>query len=214
MIRRLLIPLIIVVLGATATASAQAPEWRYGGRVSWISASTISPELADTGGVLNLRSGLGVEFDATLTFSERFGVELSVGASAHQLSVSGGDWGNIDAGWVWLVPLTAIAQYHHPIYGPWDPYLGLGISWVAPFYRLSSDLSDTSVERLEFEGGAGVAAQIGANYQMDNRWYLNIDLRYLGTSLDAQVRTDEGDLPTVTLDAKPLVISLGFGYKF
>jgi outer membrane protein W len=49
---------------------------------------------------------------------------------------------------------------------------------------------------------------------MDNRWYLNIDLRYLGTSLDAQVRTDEGDLPTVTLDAKPLVISLGFGYKF
>jgi outer membrane protein len=59
-----------------------------------------------------------------------------------------------------------------------------------------------------------VAAQIGANYQMDNRWYLNIDLRYLGTSLDAQVRTDEGDLPTVTLDAKPLVISLGFGYKF
>jgi len=28
------------------------------------------------------------------------------------------------------------------------------------------------------------------------------------------VRTDGEDFPTVTLDATPLVVSLGFGYKF
>ena len=212
--QRLLFSTVFVLVAIAGIASAQSPEWRYGGRVSWVNAGTSSDELGDTGSTLDLQSGLGVEFDATLMFSDQFGVELSVGASAHRLQVSGGDQGTIDAGRLWLVPLTAIAQYHHPVYGPWDPYIGLGLTWAAPFYKESEDASDAGIEEMEFEGGPAIAAQIGVNYQMDNRWYANVDLRYFGTSVDAQVRTDEGDLPTVTLDIKPLVISLGFGYKF
>jgi outer membrane protein len=179
-----------------------------------VNASASSEELGDTGNTLELHSGFGFELDATLMFSDRFGVELSVGASTHRLCVSGGDWGEIDAGRVWLLPVTAIAQYHHSVYGRWDPYIGIGVSWVAPFYKVSADLSDAGVERLDLEGGAGVAAQLGVNYQMDHRWYVNVDLRYFGTSLDARVRTEEEDFPTVTLDIKPLVVSIGFGYKF
>jgi len=205
---------VFVLVAIAGIASAQSPEWRYGGRVSWVNAGTSSDELGDTGSTLDLQSGLGVEFDATLMFSDQFGVELSVGASAHRLQVSGGDLGTIDAGRLWLVPLTAIAQYHHPVYGPWDPYVGLGLTWAAPFYKESEDASDAGIEEMEFEGGPAIAAQIGVNYQMDNRWYANVDLRYSGTSVDAQVRTDQEDLPTVKLDIKPLVVSLGFGYKF
>jgi len=212
--QRLLFSTVFVLVAIAGIASAQSPEWRYGGRVSWVNAGTSSDELGDTGSTLDLQSGLGVEFDATLMFSDQFGVELSVGASAHRLQVSGGDLGTIDAGRLWLVPLTAIAQYHHPVYGPWDPYVGLGLTWAAPFYKESEDASDAGIEEMEFEGGPAIAAQIGVNYQMDNRWYANVDLRYSGTSVDAQVRTDQEDLPTVKLDIKPLVVSLGFGYKF
>jgi len=195
-------------------ASAQSPEWRYGGRISWVNAGTSSDELGDTGSTLDLRSGLGAEFDATLMFSDMFGVEFSIGASVHRLQISGGDLGTIDAGRLTLVPLTAMAQYHHPVYGPWDPYVGLGITWAAPFFRTSQDASDAGVERMDLEGGPAIAAQIGVNYQMDNRWYANLDLRYSRTSLDAQVRVDGENLPTIQLDAKPLTVSLGFGYKF
>jgi len=195
-------------------ASAQSPQWRYGGRVSWVNAGTSSDELGDTGSTLDLRSGLGVEFDATLMFSDLFGVEFSVGVSAHPVETSGGELGAIDVGRLTLIPLTAIGQYHHPVYGPWDPYVGLGITWAVPFFKMSSEASDAGVERMDLEGGPAIAAQIGVNYQMDNRWYANFDLRYTGTSLDAQVRTTEEDFPTVTLDAKPLIVSLGFGYKF
>jgi len=212
--QRILCSFVFVLVTAAGIASAQSPEWRNGGRFSWVSAGTSSDELGNTGSTLDLRSGLGAEFDATLMFSDIFGVEFSVGASAHQLQVNGGDLGPIDAGRLWLVPLTAIAQYHHPIYGPWDPYVGLGITWAVPFYKMSDDASDAGIETLELEGGPAFAAQIGVNYQMDNRWYANIDLRYSGTSVDVHVRTDEGDLPTVTLEIKPLVVSLGFGYKF
>jgi outer membrane protein len=205
---------VLVLVAAAGIASAQSPEWRYGGRLSWVNAGTSSDELGDTGYTLDLESGFGAEFDATLMFSDLFGVELSVGFSTHQLQIRGDEMGVIDAGRVWFVPLTAIAQYHHPIYGPWDPYVGLGITWAIPFYKKSDDANDAGIETLELEGGPAFAAQIGVNYQMDNRWYANIDLRYSGTSVDVQVRTDGENLPAITLDAKPLVVSLGFGYRF
>ncbi len=212
--QRVLYPILIVLLTVAGIVSAQSPEWRYGGRISWVNTGASSDELGDTGSTLDMRPGPGVEFDATLMFSDLFGVELSIGTSAHRLQFSAGDLETNDTGTLWLLPLTAIAQYHHPIYGPWDPYVGLGVTWAAPFFKMSGDASDAGVKSVEFDGGPAVAAQIGVNYQMDNRWYGNIDLRYAGTSVDAQVRIDEENLPTVTLDIKPLVISLGFGHKF
>lgn len=206
--------LLTIFVGAAGVAEAQTPEWRYGGRVLWVSAGTTSGELGTTGSHLDLSSGPGLEFDATVMFSDLFGVELSVGVSGHRLDLVGGDWDGIDGGWVGLVPLTALAQYHLQVYGPWDPYFGLGITWIGGFSSLSSDFQDAGVEDLDLKGGAGIAAQIGTNYQMNNRWYANVDLRYLGASLDATVRTDEGDLPPVTLDIKPWVFAVGFGYKF
>ena len=211
--RRLLISCIVVVV-ATGTVWAQSPGSRYGGRASRVNAGATSEELGDTGGELKLHSGWGLEFDATLMFSDRFGVELSVGASAHRFCVTGGDWGDIDAGRVWLIPVNAIAQYHPPVYGPWDPYIGIGLSWLPPIYNESGEVADAGIESLDLEGGVGVAAQVGINYQMDHRWYANIDLRYSGASLDARVRTADEDFPTVTLDISPLTVSLGFGYKF
>jgi outer membrane protein len=212
--RRLLMTTLACVVVTAGTASAQPAGWRHGGRVSWVHASASSEELGDTGGALKLHSGFGFEFDATLMFSDRFGVELSAGLSTHRLCVSGGDWGDIDAGRVWLVPLAAIAQYHILVYGAWDPYIGIGVSWVPPYFKESAELSQAGVERIDLEGDAGVAAQLGVNYQLDHRWYANFDLRYLGTSLDARVRTEEEDFPTVTLDIKPLSVSLGLGYRF
>lgn len=212
--QRLLCSTLFVLVAAAGIASAQSPEWRYGGRISWVDAGTTSDELGDAGNTLELESGFGAEFDATLMFSDVFGVELSVGFSTHQLQIRGDEVGAVDAGRVSFVPLAAIAQYHLPIYGPWDPYVGLGVTWAAPFYKESADASDAGIEEIEFDGGPAIAAQIGVNYQMDNRWYANLDLRYSGTSLDAQVRTDGENLPTVQLDVKPLTVSLGFGYKF
>jgi len=212
--QRILIVSVFVLLVATGFASAQSPQWRYGGRLSRVSAGTTSDPLDDSGSALDLSSGLGAEFDATVMFSDLFGVELSIGASALRLEVTGGDVSTVDAGRLWLVPLTAIGQYHVPIYGPWDPYVGLGVTWALPSYRMSGDVEEAGIEGMEFEGGPAGVVQIGVNYQLDNRWYANIDLRYTGTTLDAQVRVDGENLPTIKLDMKPLIVSLGFGYKF
>jgi outer membrane protein len=107
-----------------------------------------------------------------------------------------------------------MAQYHQPIYGNWDPYVGLGVSWILPVYSISGDLEDSGLERLEFDGDVGIALQIGTNYQLDNRWYANLDLRWTRAPLEARTRISGIDSPPVTLDVDPFTISLGFGYKF
>ena len=206
--------LFAIIIGATGVADAQTPEWRLGGRALWVSAGATSDELGTTGSSLDLDSGPGLEFDATVMFSDLIGIQFSLGASYHRLNLVGGDWNGIDAGRIWLAPLTAIAQYHVQVYGPWDPYIGVGATWIQPFSSLSSDAENAGVEDLDVKGAAGVAAQAGVNYQMNNRWYANLDISHLGASIEATVTTEEGDLPTVELDIKPWVIAVGFGYKF
>ena len=212
--RRLGLSLVVAILVvASGQVHAQSPEWSLGGRALYVASGITSEKIGNTKYWLDMESGLGLEGVASVMLSQRFGAEFSIGASAQSLDLTRRCC-EIDAGRVWLVPLTAIAQYHVKVYGHWDPYMGLGVTWIVPIYNLSDDLSDAGFEDLEFEGGAGIAAQVGVKYQVDNRWYVNLDLRYLGASLEARLSTEDEDYPPVTLDIKPFVIGLGFGRRF
>jgi len=212
---RLLIPVVLLAaLVVCGPADGQTPEWRLGGSANYVSAEATSSAVGDTGYQLKLDSGPGVEFDASVMFTERIGAEFSVGVSAHRLKAFGDECCALDGGRVWLVPITALAQYHHPIYGEWDPYIGLGVGWVPAFYSISGDLRDTGLERLDFDGDIGLAFQIGVNYQLDNHWYANLDLQSTQVSLEARAKTAETDYPPVELKINPFTIGLGFGYKF
>lgn len=200
---------------AGGIASAQAPDWELGGRVLSVHADASTAEIAGLG-ALEVDDGYGLEIDATLLISELFTAEISAAVSRHELRLTeaGACCGSADGGEVWILPITLLVRYHLPVYGPWDPYAGLGLTWAAPYYDLASELEDVGVERLDLEGGVGFAAQIGVGYAIDARWRANLDLRHLGYSLDARVRTAEGDLDPVPLDLEPWVLSLGLGYRF
>jgi len=216
MYRRLTAACFCALLAWATTVSAQDAEWRLGGRALYMSGSTSSPEVGNTGAGLDLSAGGGLELVAVASFSEMFAAEFTVGATLQSLNVTGTDicCGGIDGGWVWLFPLTAVAQFHIPVYGKWDPYLGIGIAWTYPYDDLSSDIKDFGVQDIDFKSTVGLAAQGGVNLALNNRWYANLDVRYLGVSLEATVRTDDGELEPVDLDIKPWVFGIGLGYRF
>lgn len=206
----------LVVLAAAGTAFAQGYDWQIGVRGLFVSGGGASEVVGDTGTLLDLDNGGGLEVNAWLMFSERFGAELSLGGVSQQLRAVGEPTccGGIDAGRVLLVPVTVLAQYHQPVYGNWDPYVGIGVAWAPPIFSMSQELEGAGVVQLDLDGNPGIAVQVGANYNLDNRWYANLDLRYLGVTLDARVRLAEGDVEPVTLDIKPWVLGIGFGYRF
>lgn len=206
-----------LALTAAATVSAQDAEWRQGGRLLYVSGGTTSREVGDTGGMLDLGSGFGAEYVATARFSEMFGAQFTVGATVQDLTVVGEETccgSSIDGDRVWLFPLTAMGQFHIPVYGPWDPYLGVGAAWTVPYYKISTDLENSGVADVDFKGQLGFAAQAGFNYTLDNRWFVNLDVRYLGVSLEAEVSLEDGEIDTVDLDTKPWLVGFGFGYRF
>ena len=216
MSRRLTATCFCALVLSAATVAAQDAEWRQGGRLLYLTGGATSQEVGDTGASLELGAGIGLEYVAVARFSEMFSAEFAVGASIQELTAVGDDicCGGIDGGDVWLFPLTALGQFHVPVYGKWDPYVGLGAAWTIPYYKMSNDLKDTEVSDIDFKGTLGFAAQAGFNYSLNNRWYANFDVRYLGVSLEAEVKFDDGDVDTVDLDIKPWVIGFGFGYRF
>lgn len=207
----------VCVLAAAGSSFAQNGDWMLTGRAMHVPGGDPSAVVGSTGSTLDLSSGGGLAVDATLLFSERFGASLSLAGSRHHLRLVGDPpccGGTLDGDSLWLPALTVTAQYHHPVYGPWDPYVGLGVVWAEPIYSLSDQLEASGVERLDFEGNPGVAAQIGVNYDRDSHWYANLDLRYLAISLDARAKLSDGDAGPVSIDMGPWVIGLGFGYRF
>lgn len=197
-------------------AEAQTPVWRLGGRALYAPSGATSGELGDTGTNLELNSGGGLEFDATVKFSRLFAAEFTIAGVGQGLRLIGEGTGccGIDGGTVWLIPVTATVQYHPQVFGPWDPYVGGGIGLIAPIYDISGDLEDTGITRLELDGGLGFVLQFGVGYQLDDDWSIGLDFRYLGVSLEARVGTEGTDYPPVTLDIKPWLVGFGVGYRF
>ena len=216
MYRRLTAACFCALLAWATTVSAQDAEWRLGGRALYMSGGASSQGVGDGGASLELGAGFGLEYVAVAGFSEMFAAEFTVGATLQSLTVTGNDigFGDVDGGWVWLFPLTALGQFHIPVYGKWDPYLGLGVAWTVPYYKLSDHIKNTGVDDIDFKGTLGLAAQAGFNYTLNNRWFANFDVRYLGVSLEAEVTLDDGSVDTVDLDTKPWVFGIGFGYRF
>jgi outer membrane protein len=205
------------VLAAAGSGFAQNGDWMLTGRAMHVPGGDPSAVVGSTGSTFDLSSGGGLDLDATLMFNERFGVGLALAGSRHHLRFVGDPpccGGTLDGDYVWLPAVTVMAQYHHPVYGPWGPYVGLGVVWAEPIYSLSNELEAAGLEELDFDGNPGVAARIGVNYDRDARWYANLDLSYRDIALDVRARLSAEDAEPVSIDMGPWVIGLGFGYRF
>jgi outer membrane protein len=209
--------LALAAVSSLATlVEAQAPTWRLGGRALYVAADAAGGPIGNTGLDLDVANGAGLELDASIVFHPRASAAIAVGGSAHDLRLQGESTAccGVDGGTVWLVPMTATVRYHVPIFGRWDPYLGVGVGWLGTYYSETDEVMAAGFDTLDFEGGAGFVAQVGVNYELGNSWYLNIDLRYLAATLEARARTDGQDQPAVDLELDPLLFGFGVGWRF
>lgn len=144
------------------------------------------------------------ELDFTYFFSKNIAAELILGTTKHNVEVEDAD---VDLGHVWLLPPTLNLQYHFYA-GDFKPYIGAGINYTF-FYGI--DDGDTA--GMEYDNSFGFSFQAGLDYNLNDKWFLNLDLKKLLLSTDVDVDTGEGVLP-VEVDIDPLIIGLGIGMKF
>jgi outer membrane protein len=147
------------------------------------------------------------EVDFTYFFTENLAAELILATTKHnvEVDINGGD--NVDLGHAWLLPPTLNLQYHFTG-GQVTPYIGAGVNYTI-FYGVKSG----DVDGIDYDSSFGFSFQGGLDYDLDDKWFINVDVKKILLKTDVTVDTGEGLLP-VEVDINPLVVGLGAGFKF
>lgn len=87
------------------------------------------------------------------------------------------------------------------------PYVGLGLNYTAFFSTKSiAGLGDD----LKLDGSFRLAAQVGIDYDINEKWFVTADARYINIETTAtNSAAGKSDV-----DINPTVVSIGLGYRF
>ncbi|EGV42371.1 OmpW family protein [Bizionia argentinensis JUB59] len=146
------------------------------------------------------------ELDFTYFFTKNLAVELILATTKHDVEVKSVA-GNLNLGHAWLLPPTLNFQYHFYT-GDFKPYIGAGIN-----YTIFYGVDEGDVVGMDYENTFGFSFQGGIDYNLNEKWFLNLDVKQLLITSDVRVDTGLGVLP-VEVNIDPLVVGLGIGRKF
>lgn len=158
-------------------------------------APTVFPEVGDSTTlgitfVYMLKNNIGLEVLAALPFE-------------HDITVEGmGKVGSTKE-----LPPTVSVQYYFNPETNFRPYVGAGVNYTIFF-------NDKTVPALggdlELDNSFGLAVQAGFDYDLNDKWFLNADIRYINIETTATIAA----VGSSDVDINPTVISVGLGYKF
>ncbi len=166
-------------------------------------------------------SGVGVEnaivpeLDFTYFLTNNIGAELILATSPHDLQGEGTLEALGEIADTMVLPPTLTFQYHLNPNGQFRPYVGVGVNWSI-FY--SEDASDNLVGAvgptdISIDDSVGVAFQAGFDIALSERWFINVDAKYIQIDTTATLNSG-GAINTVDVDLDPIVAGIGFGYRF
>ena len=205
----MIIPFGVMGQEKDSTNSNDFSKWQFRLR-----AVVVAPDESATieaiGGDVDISTTVIPELDITYFFTKNIAAELILGTTKHDVKAVGTAVGDIDLGSVWLLPPTLTAQYHF-IIDDFKPYLGAGINYTI-FYN--SDEGPVANE-VSYDNSVGFTLQAGMDYNITEKWFLNVDVKKLFLNTDATVNatTALGATVGADVDINPWLIGLGFGYR-
>lgn len=167
------------------------------------------------GGRISVGDSYVPELDVTYFFTDYVSAELIAATTRHSVKDKGSSAGDLNLGHVWLLPPTLTAQVHPLGRSRIDPYLGAGINYTI-FYGSggTQDIGGQSA-KVNYDNRFGYAFQAGVNYQIDDSWFLNLDVKKLYLSTSAHVVVDgTGEATRAKVDIDPWLVAVGIGYRF
>ncbi len=164
------------------------------------------------GGNVNVTNDLIPEIDFTYFFTKNFAAELILGTTKHEVVAVNTALGDVPLGSVMLLPPTLTLQYHFPIKN-FKPYAGVGINYTF-FYNTGQGRERSPVVTdVKYDNNVGFALQLGFDYNISDKVFLNFDIKKIYLKTDVTVNTALGvDVPA-DVDLNPWLIGAGVGFK-
>ena len=182
-----------------------------------------SAKIGVIGGDAEISAAFIPELDFTYFFTKNFAAELILGTSKHDVNTTGSDISavggptsaNVDLGSVRLLPPTLTFQYHfYPLADKnFKPYVGAGLNYTI-FYDVDGG---NTVKDVEYDNALGYAFQLGIDYMITDKFFINIDAKKL--FLNTDVTVDASNLAAglsipAEVDIAPWLFGFGVGMKF
>jgi outer membrane protein len=174
-----------------------------------------TPTLSSPNSGLAISNSIVPELDISYYFTRNVAAELILGVTPHTVTGTGA-LSNLNVGTAWLLPPTLLAQYHFTDFGPFRPYVGVGVNYTmffsqSPGYTQTNGLGVTS---FTLNNAVGGAAQIGFDYMIDSHWGINVDAKkyILRPTYNAMVNNSIPVSGTANID--PWLLGVGFTYRF
>ncbi len=145
------------------------------------------------------------ELDVTYFFTENIAAELIAATAEHDVSAGPNNLGS-----TWILPPTLTLQYHFTPDNKFSPYVGAGLNYSL-FY---SEDTNAPFNDLEVDGGVGYAVQAGFDYWLDEKWGLNLDVKYVDLDIDAKVKSGAVQLVADDVELDPVIVGVGVSYRY
>lgn len=211
--------ILAVLAGAQTGAFAEDDTWFV--RVRGIAvAPHDDSSLVSVNGAPLAGSGVGVdtafvpELDITYKFTPHIGAELILATSQHNVLAQGSLEGLGEVIDTWVLPPTLTLQYHFNPEGQFRPYVGAGVNYTVFYSEEVNGGLDAPGATVDIDPSWGYALQVGADYEFADRWFLNLDLKYIDIGTDANFLNSAVGAASVDVDIDPFVVGFGVGYRF
>ena len=211
---------LLFLAGLLFTVSLSAQNWQV--RLRGVAVQpNEKAEVSTIGGDVNISNSFIPELDFTYFFNKNVAAELILGTTKHDVKTTGSNLtaiggpasAEVDLGSVWLLPPTLTLQYHFYPTKTLKPYLGAGLNYTI-FYSVDEG---SVVKGLDYDNAVGFALQGGLDYMLNDKYFLNFDIKKLFLKTDVNV--DATNLASclkipAEVNIDPLLIGFGVGMKF
>ena len=171
-----------------------------------------SADITPIGGDVDIDASVVPEFDITYFFTDHIAAELILGVTPHDVTAVDTSLGDVNLGDVTLLPPTLTLQYHFNPTGQLRPYIGAGVNYTLFF---NEDLpSGSPLASIDYDSSFGLAAQAGFDYQLNERWFFNVDLKKVMINTDVTIDAGALGIVEADVDIDPWIFGVGFGWRY
>ncbi|QES89333.1 OmpW/AlkL family protein [Rhizosphaericola mali] len=210
--KKIIFSIAITIFSLHAMAQ-QKGEWRARLRATYVQPEA-SATISTIGGSAKISHTIIPELDFTYFFVDRFSANLILGTTRNKVTATGTALGDVNLGKVWLLPPTLTVLYHQPLGHGILPYAGAGLNYTIFYGKRNGEY----IDNITYKNRLGFATQIGSDFDISKKWFLNIDAKkiWLKTKNDVTTIPSVAGGATVQSDTKinPWLFSVGIGMKF
>lgn len=211
-------------LALTAIGAAPAQATSAGDFLMRVRAIVVAPEVSSSsvlpafpGEKVNVDNSVAPEVDFTYFATDHIGFELIAATTKHHIYGTTGTTGSVGRlASTWVLPPTLTAQYHFLPKGHVRPYVGAGVNYTV-FYssKASSGLvAAVGPTSVGLSNGFAWAVQGGVDVDLTRKFFLNLDVKYIGIKTNARLATTAAGVQQVHVGLDPLVAGAGIGFRF